>query len=251
MTANELLLWMSARGHGSWSQFRAAIEELHITEQENAPPAVEGEESAERVSLPLHQSLRLNLQRLAHVEFFAGADGDDWRVTPPSLSVTHHGARSLAVMTGARSDALLRRLHSAPGQFEIETVPLEACPDQIRLVANDAPPFSAVADHTGLLISDGCPSINIDQPSPYRSPSRTKTGRPALWYRLANRAIFNDNLELEGSDAGRCTRDRCRAFPLFTSLQKQCSALLRWRGVSNSGTGRKILRSPATPKKDP
>ena len=171
MTANELLLWMSARGHGSWSQFRAAIEELHITEQENAPPAVEGEESAERVSLPLHQSLRLNLQRLAHVEFFAGADGDDWRVTPPSLSVTHHGARSLAVMTGARSDALLRRLHSAPGQFEIETVPLEACPDQIRLVANDAPPFSAVADHTGLLIQTDAPLSILTSLPPIDHPA--------------------------------------------------------------------------------
>jgi hypothetical protein len=30
VNANRLLLWMSARRQGSWSQFRAAVEELHI-----------------------------------------------------------------------------------------------------------------------------------------------------------------------------------------------------------------------------
>ena len=77
VSANDLLLWMSARGKGSWSQFRAAVEELHMAEQENTAPTVEEEEPTARAGLPLHQSLRLNLERLAHAEFFAGADGDD------------------------------------------------------------------------------------------------------------------------------------------------------------------------------
>src|SRR6266498_1815671 len=104
MTANELLLWMSARGQGSWSQFRAVVEELHIAETEDRQSAVDAENPTGRASFPLYQSLRLNLQRLAHSEFFAGAEDEDWRVTPPSLSVVKHGAQWIGVVAGARSD---------------------------------------------------------------------------------------------------------------------------------------------------
>ena len=171
MTANELLLWMSARGQGSWSQFRAAVEELDIAERENMVAAVEEEEPGGRASLPLHQSLRLNFQRLAHAEFFAGADGDDWKVTPPSLSIVQHGARWLAVVTGARSDQLLRRLHSAAGPFEIETVPLDACPNQIRLVSHDAAAFSGVASSTGMLLQSDAPHSILTSLPPIDHPA--------------------------------------------------------------------------------
>lgn len=171
MTANELLLWMSARGQGSWSQFRAAVEELDIAERENTAAPVEEEEARGRTSLPLHQSLRLNFQRLAHAEFFVGAGGDDWRVTPPCLSIVQHGARWLAVVTGARSDQLLRRLHCAAGPFEIETVPLEACPDQIRLVANDAAVFSGVADATGMHLQTDAPHSILTSLPPVDHPA--------------------------------------------------------------------------------
>jgi hypothetical protein len=159
VTANGLLLWMSARGHGSWSQFRAAVEELHIAETEDVTPASEEEEgSASQRSLPLYQTLRLNLQRLGHAEFFAGANGADWRVTPPSLSVIQRGSNWLAVVTGARSDALLRRLHNtARNLVAMETTPLEACPDQIRLIGVEAPALSAVADQAGMLLQGNAP----------------------------------------------------------------------------------------------
>ena len=68
MSLNDLLTWMSARGSGSWSQFRAAVEELHVepgdTEEdgENANDATAGD-------LPVYQSVRFALERLAHVEF--------------------------------------------------------------------------------------------------------------------------------------------------------------------------------------
>jgi hypothetical protein len=157
MTANELLLWMSARGQGSWSQFRAAVEELHIEETENTQSAADRENSTGRGSFPLYQSLRLNLQRLAHSEFFAGAEGEDWRVTPPSLSVVRYGDQWIGVVTGARSDILLRRLKSATGSFEIETVTFEACPDQMRLVSRDVLALSVFAENTGLFLQRDAP----------------------------------------------------------------------------------------------
>jgi hypothetical protein len=171
VTANELLLWMSARGQGSWSQFRAAVEELDIAEREDTLPVEADDGPGGRPSLPLHQSLRLNFQRLAHAEFFVGAGGDDWRVTPPSLSIVPHGPCWLAVVTGARSDRLLRRLHSAAGPFEIETVPLNACPDLIRLVANDAAAFSGVASSAGMLLQSDAPHSILTSLPPVDHPA--------------------------------------------------------------------------------
>jgi hypothetical protein len=170
VTTNELLLWMSARGQGSWSQFRAAVEELDIADRENSADPMEEEEPSGRTSLPLHQSLRLNFQRLAHAEFFVGAGGDDWRVTPPVLSIVRHDVRWLAVVTGARSAQLLRRLHRTAGPFEIDTVPLEACPDQIRLVANEAAVFSGVAVATGMRLQTDAPHLILMSLPPIDHP---------------------------------------------------------------------------------
>jgi hypothetical protein len=62
MTPNELLLWLSARKQGSWPQFRGAVERLDL---------MESEEAGQDTSLSLHQRVRLNLERLGHVEFDA------------------------------------------------------------------------------------------------------------------------------------------------------------------------------------
>jgi hypothetical protein len=66
------MLWMSARGSGSWpSKFRAAVEELHVA---GGGEATEDDRSAtDQFALPLYQELRLNLRRLGHAEFFARA----------------------------------------------------------------------------------------------------------------------------------------------------------------------------------
>ena len=72
MSANALLLWMSARREGSWQQFRSAVEELHIETDTFA--SAEDDEAADNFRFPLYQALRLNLQRLGHAEFFGGAD---------------------------------------------------------------------------------------------------------------------------------------------------------------------------------
>jgi hypothetical protein len=83
MTPNELLLWMSARKQGSWVQFRSAVETLDL-----ADSAERGEED---LTLPLHQRIRYNLERLGHVEFDARECEDGWRVAPPMLALADHG----------------------------------------------------------------------------------------------------------------------------------------------------------------
>src|SRR4051794_22880806 len=87
MSANSLLLWMSARRCGSWAQFRAAVEELHLRVDVEAEG--EADDSPDQFALPLYQTLRFNFQRVGHAEFFGGAgDGAEWRVTPPAVAIT-------------------------------------------------------------------------------------------------------------------------------------------------------------------
>jgi hypothetical protein len=84
MSANELLVWMSARSQGSWQQFRAAVEELQLAEGSGSQ---ETEDDSPAMSvMPRYQILRLNFERLGHAEFFAGASPNGWRVTPPTLA---------------------------------------------------------------------------------------------------------------------------------------------------------------------
>lgn len=158
MSANSLLLWMSARRHGSWAQFRAAVEELHLEADVEAEG--EGDDALDQFALPLYQTLRFNLQRVGHAEFFAGAgEGAEWRVTPPSLAVTRHACGWLGVVAGARSVSLTDRLSSAAAthRAELRVVELASYPDQILIVANTRDTLIALAKEAGLLLQDDAP----------------------------------------------------------------------------------------------
>src|SRR4051794_4246048 len=111
MKANELLLWMSARREGAWQQFRTAVEQLHLSGARDEQTPAQDDANGDRWNgLPLHQDLRLNLERYGHVEFFDGAGVSAWRVTPPSLAATRYGDRWLAVLAGARTTQLMERI---------------------------------------------------------------------------------------------------------------------------------------------
>ena len=85
MKANELLLWLSARCEGSWGQFRAAVDELHASDEDDTDGAPDGEFS-------LHHRLRQSLDCLGHVEFFAQECEQGWRVSPPTLATRQIGS---------------------------------------------------------------------------------------------------------------------------------------------------------------
>lgn len=155
MSANNLLYWMSARGEGSWQQFRAAVEELHLVGEENA--AANDEEEAFDETLPLYQTLRLNLQRLGHAEFFAGAGESEWRIAPPTLAVTRTCNGFLGVLSGARSLKLTERVVRAANGHSLETLGFPASPDQIRICAGDACLLRSVAERARLLLQMDAP----------------------------------------------------------------------------------------------
>lgn len=99
MRANELLLWLSARREGSWQQFRQAVEALHSSDVDA--------NSENDDEFPLHQQLRIDLERLAHVEFFATNCSVRCRTASPTARMNN----PLALFRNLR-DLYLRYLDS-------------------------------------------------------------------------------------------------------------------------------------------
>jgi hypothetical protein len=131
LNANDLLFWLSARREGSWQQFRGAVEELHLSAK-NLTEEAAGD-APETGTLPLYRRLQFNLQRLAHVEFFAAECENGWRVAPPVLGLTRGDEGWIGLLCGARLPTLLDKLTSASAEWSVEQVPQEAAPDVISL----------------------------------------------------------------------------------------------------------------------
>jgi hypothetical protein len=161
MKADELLLWLSARREGSWRQFRAAVEELHSKGTGSC---------AEDDQFPLHQHLRLDFQRLAHVEFFARGCENGWRVTPPTLAAHPVSGGVRGVLCGARSPALLDRVLCAVERFGGETHNAPGVPAVIRLVAPDTQTLAAVASSIGVRFQTDAPLAILLQVPPCDPP---------------------------------------------------------------------------------
>jgi hypothetical protein len=150
MTPNELILWMSARKQGSWVQFRSAVETLDLAES-----AERGEED---LTLPLHQRIRYNLERLGHVEFDAGECQDGWRAVPPMLALSDHAGTITGVLCGARTPKVLERFERAGAGVELEQAPQTECPDVIRVRAHNAEALIELADGAGVLCQPDAPT---------------------------------------------------------------------------------------------
>lgn len=160
MTPNELLLWLSARKQGSWVQFRSAVENLELAET--------ADEAEQETALPLHQRVRLNLERLAHVEFDATGCEDGWRVVPPVLAIFEHDAGASGVLCGARTAKLVDRI-SAVGTgngLSFDRVSEPGCPDVIRVHAQKTDDLTEVANRAGVGCQTDCPTTLLSQLPP-------------------------------------------------------------------------------------
>lgn len=161
MTPNELLLWMSARKEGSWVQFRSAVETLDLAEF-----AEKGEED---VSLPLHQRVRYNLERLGHVEFDVAGCEDGWRVVPPVLALCDHGSKVTGVLCGARTRKLMERFARAGSGLTLEQSSQTECPDVIRVHASNADILMKLAESEGILCQADMPTALLSHLPPIGS----------------------------------------------------------------------------------
>ncbi len=165
MRANELLLWLSARREGSWQQFRQAVEELHSFDGEA--------DSQSNDDFPLHQQLRLDLERLAHVEFFSDDSKFRWRIAPPTLA-THTSASGVrGVFCGARSPALRERVIRDAQKFNCEILGSFNVPDVIRILAGDVAALMELATEIGIRFQHNAPLAILSHLPPCDPPSRT------------------------------------------------------------------------------
>ncbi len=111
MSADNLLLCLSAMGSGSWRQYRKAIDNIFADYDGDA----HGEDGVEVGQMPIRHIVKHNLQVSGHIEFMNG-DGYDWFAVPPTLAC-HSGAEmSTAVVCGARTEQihLLLEQHCPP-----------------------------------------------------------------------------------------------------------------------------------------
>jgi hypothetical protein len=148
VSANDLLLWMSARPTGSWQQFRGAVEELHMRgggEADDGDPGAEG-------PLPLHQELRFSLERLGHVEF-SSHDNYRWRVVPPAVALLPAKREAVGVLCGARSPQTVDRLRTLP-DTAVEVTETEGMPDRVLLRSSSEEVLVGMVRGLGLLVQD-------------------------------------------------------------------------------------------------
>ena len=163
MSLDNLLLWLSAKGQGSWSQFRGAVEELYAGEDYRSLLADdEGERYAASSGLPVYQRIRFALERLGHVEFFT----NNWRVVPPALALLSRSSGD-GVLCGARSPNLL---HSLNNELEVNRVTVPGMPD--RLAVRGA--YEAVvlgAARVGVLVQADAPMTILSATPSVREPA--------------------------------------------------------------------------------
>jgi hypothetical protein len=150
MRANELLLWLSARGEGSWGQFRAAVDELHAGDENDTDASVDSEFS-------LHHRLRQSLDCLGHVEFFAHECEHGWRVAPPILAARQMNSHFVGLLCGARSTELLNRINEFTSGCQVERTELLAAPDRVRVLADSSELLERLAEVVGVYVQYDAP----------------------------------------------------------------------------------------------
>ena len=234
---NDLLTWMSARGSGSWSQFRAAVEELHVEpgdteeDRENANDATAGD-------LPVYQSVRFALERLAHVEFYSSTAEADWRVVPPALAVHQEGDQWVGILCGARPPGLRDRIGRGPVTWESQAAP--GMPDRIRLLATELAAIETPSRAAGVHIQMKAPVCLLAAIPPVDdSRSRVRAKAPAVpgWTieRFSTSTLRwtaqdqADERDLEFRDVHGC---RTGLFRFRMNYQR--FHYLRWRGKTYS-----------------
>lgn len=145
--ANKLLLWLSARRKGSWSQYRSMVSDLGLDASDN--PDVSG--------VPVHLRLKFTLEALGHVDFFGEDAGLSWRVPPPVFAITRRNGDTTAVLCGARSLPLMAQLRDEFGTEHWVQSTLPEGPDSVQIRNADGAFLARVAERAGVRLQWDAP----------------------------------------------------------------------------------------------
>jgi hypothetical protein len=134
---NELLLWMSVRGSGSRSSFRAKVAELG--------------DGRTRIAAA-HRLAEWDLSRLGHAEFEPDADEAGWRIAPPVLAAGDYIGPWRGIMCGARTPSLAAALSDGAAECEVRQRAQPTGPDVIEVVAQSAHALAEVGLISGIAV---------------------------------------------------------------------------------------------------
>ena len=227
MSLDYLLLWLSAKGQGSWSQFRGAVEELCVEQDyEQADADDEGDRPAGgSADLPVYQRARFALQRLSHVEFFSTEAGHDWRVVPPAIALLPSNSCE-GLLCGARSPELMRRVCRC-ADIDVVTADAPGMPQRI-VVRGDA--VVLAAERLGIIVQADAATAILSAVPDVRDP--------APWFRMAmpetpGWAVHRFSSSRLGWVDCTTTDAMRKPTGLFRFVMKhQRFYFLRWRGRS-------------------
>ena len=232
MRLDHLLLWLSAKGSGSWSQFRGAVEGLlaNQTNESRDSDEEKADSGANHSVLPVHQQIRFELQRLGHVEFSWNEQGQgSWRVVPPTIALLPN-RRDKGILCGARSPDLIARLDDredvAVGRTERAWMPL-------RITVQGEPvAVSRAATQTACLVQeDAASAILAAVPSVREQAAWRRTEIPETSGWTVHR-FSSTQLRWVDASANDATTTRIGFFRFV--MKHQRFYYLRWDGHSYS-----------------
>ena len=227
MSLEHLLLWLSAKEQGSWSQFRGGVEQLcsepesafSETEDDREPPATAGG------GLPLYQHIRLALQRLGHVEFFYSPKDSDWRVVPPTVALFPQRLGE-GVLCGARSPDLLQGLVA---NLDVLPTVADGMPDRIVL-RGSFEAMAASAAHLGLEVQVDAPVAILSAIPAARNPSAWSVATIPDTAGWTVHRFSSSRLAWFDSTAKAALNTRTGLFRFLMRHERR--HYLRWRGRS-------------------
>ncbi len=218
---------MSARSEGSWKQFRAAVEEFHVESKTDGDDGEAADESTAS-DLPVYQAVRLELQRLGHVEFFSIGTDKNWRVVPPVLATIQGGNQCIGIACGARSPVLYERLNQVRGSVSYDALKVPGMPDRLRLLASELEELCASAQSVGFLVQENAPFALLSAIPPVddsrtRIPAEPPAGVGWVIEKFASSTLCWTEVERKSLNEGRVNFFRFR-------MRHQRFHFLWWQG---------------------
>ena len=225
MSANDLLIWMSARVEGSWQQFRSAVEALRI--EGGGDDSNEAGEDTTDSDLPLYQAIRLGLERLAHVEFTSVPSDRRWCVVPPTLAITRSGHQYVGILCGARAPGLRASLLQLSGNVSVDSQSEPGMPDRFCLVSPDIELLDRAGQELGLLVQRSAPDTLLAGIPPVGATQSWFPAEPPSTPGWTIHQFSTTDLQWKGSDLQRVLSAGTGLFRF--QLRYQRFYFLRWR----------------------
>lgn len=225
MSFDRMLLWLSAKDHGSWPQFRSAVEVL-LTQSElefdTDDVSVDGASD-----LPIYQQVRFALQRLGHAEFYTTDSKIRWRVAPPTIAIGD-GAADEGLLCGARTPVLLESL-IATNDLVVERRAVAGMPERITVRSTSHDLLMRRARELGFLIQKAAPASMLSALPSVRDRSTWRTSEmPATPGWLVHR--FSNYPEPQWMELPQANAHHAPSGLFRFVMKHQRLYYLRWKG---------------------